>query len=88
MHPDRARRAEPAEDFDRIDRPDMAPRRHLPGGEAERADRDQREPDRAIARRLVRPFEIARAGIAREEQIAARRQLDDEARPERAVAVG
>src|SRR3546814_4912552 len=65
----------------------MRAARHLPRGEAERADRQQRQPDRPIRRRLVGPAERPRAGIARIEQIAGR-QPHDKTRPQGAVAIG
>ena len=75
------------EHLGRLDRADVAVAVHLAGGEAEGADRDQREADRAEGAGFGRPASVAEAGVAGEEQVAAG-QLDDEARPQGAVAVG
>ena len=49
--------------------------------EAERTDGDKREADRAVSCGLARPFAIAEPRVAREEQVAAVGQGDDEAGP-------
>ncbi len=83
----RGLRTQPAKDLDRLDRADVAAGPHLSGLESERADRDQRQPDRPQRRRLARPAAVAEPGIAGEVQVAAG-QRDDEAGPQGAVAIG
>lgn len=65
----------------------MAAARHLAVLEAERADRDRGEADRAQRRGFGGPFAVAEPGIAGEEDIAVR-ERDDEARPQRTIAIG
>ena len=73
--------------FHRLRRADMRVRRHLPLPEAKRADRDQRQPDRAVPPGFIGPAHVTRTGIAGEEDVA-RPGFDQETRPERPVAVG